>query len=149
RKTIGEAPTRRRSRGAPAARDHASTETPLDEPTTTNDTDDLRVTRFVVARGVAGREPVGAASSFHAGEQDKIFAFVELANDAKQAGEITVTFVSPSGAAVHRATLEVGADRRWRTWAFTRRPKTPGTWTSVVATGSGRVLARTSFEITP
>ena len=110
---------------------------------------DLKVTRLVVSKGISGREPVGASSSFKSSDVDRLYAFVELANDSRTKDEIYVTFAPVGGGPQHRVKLEVGSEPRWRTWAFTRRPKSPGAWTAVVKTSSGRVLASTSFEVKP
>ena len=107
---------------------------------------ELRVTRFVVSRGVAGREPVGASSSFGS-EVDKLYAFVELQNEAKAESEVFVSFQPPGGGRSQRVKLEVGPERRWRTWAVTRRLRAEGTWTAVVTSADGRELGRTSFQL--
>jgi hypothetical protein len=132
---------RRRARGTGPAASH--------EQGAQESAPSFKVSRLVLSRGVSGREPVATAGSFHAAEVDKLYAFVELANEAREPGEIAVAFIAPNGTVARRVTLEVGAEPRWRTWAFTRRPKPAGTWTAVVTSPSGRVLARTSFEITP
>jgi hypothetical protein len=110
---------------------------------------DLKVTRLVVSTGISGREPVGASTSFRSADVERLYAFVELANDSRVKDEIYVTFAPVQGGPQHRVKLEIGSEPRWRTWAFTRRPKTPGSWTAVVKTSSGRVLATTSFEVKP
>lgn len=109
---------------------------------------ELKVTRLVVSKGVAGREPVGASTKFSAESTDKLFAFVELANEAKMEGEIFVTFAPDGGGASQKIKLEVGPEKRWRTWASSKKPRTPGGWTATVHTADGRMLARTTFEVT-
>lgn len=108
----------------------------------------LKVTRLVMAREIAGREPVGVATSFGAGENERLFAFVELTNEAREASEIVVALTPPDGGAPVRIKLDVGAGPRWRTWAMTRKARAPGAWSVAVSGGGGAVLARTSFQIT-
>lgn len=107
-----------------------------------------KVSRLVVARGVSGREPVGVGRSFAASDVDKIHAFIELTNEARVPGEIVVTFTSPSGGAAQSIKLNVGAERRWRTWAATRKARAAGTWAVAVTDGSGAEIGRTSFTLT-
>lgn len=109
----------------------------------------LTVKRLVIAEGVSSREPVGAATTFAASEADRIYAFVELENADRLDAEVTVTFLPPDGEpAIGNVTLDVGASPRWRTWAYTRGARQPGTWTAVVRSMSGKVLAKAPFEIT-
>jgi hypothetical protein len=106
----------------------------------------LAVKRFVIASGVAKREPVGAAKRFQASKTERLYGFVELVNEAREASSVTVTFAPPTGAPV-RVKLDVRGERRFRTWATTRKLKTSGTWSATVTSEDGRVLARTTFEI--
>jgi hypothetical protein len=109
----------------------------------------LAVKRLVVAQGVKGREPVEPADSFSEKQAGKLYAFVEVENKDRAPAEITVSFEPPGGGASHgNVTLAVGAEPRWRTWAFTRNAHTVGAWTAVVKDTRGEVLARTPFEIT-
>jgi hypothetical protein len=109
----------------------------------------LTVKRLVVAQGVKGREPVDAASSFSVEQAKKIYAFVEVENKERAASEITVSFEPPDGGDSRgNVKLAVGAEPRWRTWAFTRTAHTAGAWTAVVKDARGEVLARAPFEIT-
>ena len=108
----------------------------------------LQVARLQVARNVSGREPVGVSRSFAAGDADRLFAFVELTNDERTPAEIFVTFTPPGGGAAQRIPLKVGAERRWRTWAATRRVRVPGVWSVTITDAEGRVLGRTSFTVT-
>lgn len=109
----------------------------------------LKVTRLVMARDVAGREPVGVATSFGEGETERLFAFVELTNETREPSGIVVALTPPGGGAAVRIPLDVGAGRRWRTWAMTRKARAPGAWSVAVSDAAGgAVLARTSFEIT-
>jgi len=108
----------------------------------------LKVKRLLVAPAVRDREPVDAATSFKAEDLDRLYAFVEVENGDREESEIFVTFEPEKGASHGQVTLEVGAAPRWRTWAWTRTPKKPGSWEAVVRNAKGDVLARTPFEIT-
>ena len=109
----------------------------------------LAIKRLVLATGVSGREPVGAAASFVAGAQPKVYAFLEVQNPSRVASHVTVTFVPLAGGAPTGIRVEVGAATRWRTWATSRHVKTPGPWQVVVRDAEGTVLARQAFEVTP
>jgi hypothetical protein len=125
---------------APAAAPHA-VETPASPRASA-----LRVERLVVARGVEGREPRGLDTIF-ASNEERVFAFVEVDNPERAPGDLKVEFVGPDGRAQPPIDLAVGQSPRWRTWAFTRRAHTPGTWRAVVRDDSGRVLASAQFDV--
>jgi hypothetical protein len=74
---------------------------------------------------------------------------VEVENPEAEESEITVTFEPPGGGdARGNVTLDVGASRRWRTWAYTRGARSAGAWTAVVRGPGGEELARAPFEVT-
>jgi hypothetical protein len=106
----------------------------------------LRVDRLVIARGVESREPLGADTVFSSGEK-RLFAFVEVDNPEHVPGDLRVQFVAPGGEAEAPIDLAVGESPRWRTWAFTRHARAPGTWKAVVRDERGRVLASTEFDV--
>lgn len=109
---------------------------------------ELQVMRLVVSKGISGREPVEPAISFASAEIDRIYAFVELSNNDRTASEISVVFTPPDGSAPLRIPLAVGAQRRFRTWAATRKARAAGLWSVTVSDAAGKELARASFTIT-
>ncbi|WP_437948899.1 DUF2914 domain-containing protein [Sorangium sp. So ce296] len=109
---------------------------------------ELQVMRLVVAKGIAGREPIEPATSFASAEIERLYAFVELSNKDRAASEITVVFTPPDGGAPLRIPLAVGAERRFRTWAATRKARAAGLWSVTVNDAAGKELARASFTIT-
>ena len=116
----------------------------------TRDGEGLRVRRLVVARGIEGREPVGASDTFD-GEDARLYAFVDLANRG-DATEVEVSFepevVSHDAHVSGLVTLEVpGEVGRHRTWAWSRGVHAPGAWSVVVRDLEGHELARTPFTI--
>lgn len=138
---------RRRSSSAVEARaDEAARRRARDQGATA--VPELKVTRLVVSRGVADREPLAPASSFSSAETDRIYAFVEVSNESQIPSEISVTFTPPSGRALQRIPLEVGTQRRFRTWATTRKVRAAGVWSVSVSDAAGNELARTSFTVT-
>jgi hypothetical protein len=107
----------------------------------------VTVRRLVVAHDVVEREPVVREGAF-AGGQDRVFAFVEARNLDAAEGAIRIYFDGPDGQRVGDIGLEVpGAQRRWRTWGYSRNVSAPGTWEAVVVDASGAVLAREAFEV--
>lgn len=109
----------------------------------------LKVKRLLLTEKIENREPVDPRDSFEAGESGRIYAFIELENPAAEESEVTVTFEPPGGGASHgNVTLDVGASRRWRTWAYTRAARSAGAWTAVVRGPSGEELARAPFDVT-
>jgi len=105
----------------------------------------LKVKRLVVTHEVEQREPV-KVDTLSTGKQ--VVAFVELANDGSDAGEVEITFVQEGKPAVGHIKLEVPAEKpRWRTWGRTRQVQSPGEWEAVVRTADGTELARTKFVV--
>ncbi|WP_437719200.1 DUF2914 domain-containing protein [Sorangium sp. So ce448] len=109
---------------------------------------ELQVIRLVVSKGIAGREPIEPASSFASAEIDRLYAFVELSNKDQATSEISVVFTPPDGGPPLRIPLAVGAQRRFRTWAATRKARAAGIWSVTVSDAVGKELARASFTIT-
>ncbi|WP_437910758.1 DUF2914 domain-containing protein [Sorangium sp. So ce327] len=109
---------------------------------------ELQVIRLVVSKGIAGREPIEPATSFASAEIDRLYAFVELSNKDQATSEISVAFTPPDGGPPLRIPLAVGAQRRFRTWAATRKARAAGLWSVTVSDAAGKELARASFTIT-
>ena len=108
---------------------------------------DLYVKRLVIAHGVDEREPVDPAETFEQGDGERIYAFVEIGNRDRTASEVYVSFVKDGARDNGGVRLRVGASPRWRTWAYTRLAKDPGTWHAVVKNAKGEELARQKFEV--
>lgn len=108
----------------------------------------IQLRRLIVATGVSGHEPTGAADSFEIGAQDRLYAFVEAVNASGDPVELEVTFEPAHGESVGHIALEVPRTRRWRTWAFTRHVYTEGRWEAVVRAPDGRVIGRRAFDVT-
>lgn len=110
------------------------------------DARDVVVERFVLAEGVAGREPVGESDHFPR-DNAKIFAFVQLANtDAPYA--FTVHFEPVDGPpSLYGVKLDVPTAPRWRTWSWTKLVHEPGKYRAVLRTLEGELIAAREFTI--
>ncbi|MBW2454782.1 MAG: DUF2914 domain-containing protein [Deltaproteobacteria bacterium] len=108
---------------------------------------DLKIKRLVIAHGVENREPIQPATQFVKGEQERIYAFVEVGNQDRAHSEIFVTFVRKGADERGQIRLRVGASPRWRTWAYTRLARDEGEWVAIVRNARGDELARAEFEI--
>lgn len=109
----------------------------------------LAIKRLVIAHGVRDHEPIDAATDFTVADASRVYAFVEVENKERAPGAVVVTFEAPSGQPQHGdVRLAVGAQPRWRTWAFTRAAREPGTWAAVVRDERGQELARATFDVT-
>ena len=93
------------------------------------------------------REPIQPATQFAKGEQERIYAFVEVGNQDRANSEIFVSFVRKGAAERGQIRLRVGASPRWRTWAYTRLARDEGQWEAIVRNAQGDELARTAFQI--
>lgn len=107
----------------------------------------LGVARLTMAEGIKGREPQSPGASFRAAKGASVYAFVDITNKDKRETTITVS-IGRDGAGSQAIPLEIGASKRFRTWAKVRTTGA-GNYTTVVRDAGGRVLARTSFEVTP
>ena len=114
-------------------------------------TGDVRIARLVLATDVVDRAPVGAATTFRAADTERLFAFLEVGNEAATDRELVVVFRrTDSTDRDERGGVSLtvpAAQRRWRTWSFTRHAKAPGAWEAVVRTVDGDELARAPFVI--
>ncbi|MET0286246.1 MAG: hypothetical protein ABW352_17335 [Polyangiales bacterium] len=110
------------------------------------DAKDVVVDRFVLSSDVSGREPVQESDHFTS-DNEKIFAFVQLANkDAPYA--FTVHFEPVDGpAALYGVKLDVPTATRWRTWAWTKLMHEPGKYRAVLRTLEGEEIVAREFTI--
>jgi len=107
----------------------------------------LSVSRLVLATGVSEREPLDPASAFSLAATSHVYAFVEVANPHAEATTIEVAWLDVATGKERRSyTLDIQAHKRWRTWARSALPKTPGAWAVLVRDVNGVELARTAYE---
>lgn len=111
------------------------------------DPTEVQVVRFVLARDVKGREPVGESDYFPTGKE-KIFAFVQLANEQGAPYALRVHFEPAEGPSTpYGVKLTVPTAPRHRTWAFTRVERAPGRYKAVLRTLDGQEIASREFVI--
>lgn len=116
-------------------------------PKMSDTTGELRVERLALSRSIADREPVEAGLFFNL-KDEKLFAFVEMANEGPEARSIFVTFRHESGFTAGLVELEIPAHSpRWRTWAFSRNVQLSGLWTLVIEDEDASVLDSVDFEM--
>ncbi len=143
--------SRRRSRSKGSAgeehADSASKDTSAKKSRGDTDGQPLTLKRIQLAEAIKDREPVNPEDTFSMGSATKLYAFLELSNGSEEEQKVTVTFVPPQGGAT-KVTLDVGPQKRWRTWALRKALTTPGTWRVVVRDLSGHELGSRSFEVT-
>ncbi|HEX5661662.1 MAG TPA: hypothetical protein VFX59_30940 [Polyangiales bacterium] len=110
------------------------------------DAKDVVIDRFVLARDVAGKEPVEESDHFSS-DTAKIFAFVQLANEDEPFA-VTVHFEPVDGpSALYGVKLDVPTAPRWRTWAWTKLVHTPGKYRAVLRTLEGEEISAREFTI--
>ncbi len=110
--------------------------------------DGFEVRRIAVGTGVENREVVGHASEYELTRGQRFCAMVEAVN-TRAARSVRVRF-EPDGDVAHSVgfvRLAVPRAERYRTWGCTERVQTPGTWSAVVETLDGHVLARDVFTV--
>ena len=106
------------------------------------------VSRFVLSRGIAEREPVDDAESFKPGE--RIYAFLQVANQ-HEPFDLSVRWQPAEPAEdAHRpeaVQLNVGTSARWRTWSWTKAPTEPGKYVCVIETADGELVSTREFNV--
>lgn len=102
----------------------------------------LAVRDFVLARGIAEREPIETVDSFDVSDQQG-YVFTRLANDGPPTG---ITVVWRYEGTEHAAVdLEVGTSSGWRTWSSANLKA--GQWTVELRDAQGVVLAERDFTV--
>ncbi len=110
---------------------------------------EVQIDRFVLATGVAAREPVGETDTF-AADTKEIYAFVQFANPNNAPYALRVHWEKIDGPATpYGFKFEVPAAPRWRTWSWTRIRREPGQYRAVLRTLKGVEVASRAFEIVP
>jgi hypothetical protein len=109
--------------------------------------DAMHIARFVLASGVAEREPVGQTDTFST-ETEKIWAFVEFANEQGAPFAVRVHWENVDGpVSPYGFVLDIPTAKRFRTWSWTAIRRSPGQYRAVLRTLDGQELASRSFEI--
>jgi hypothetical protein len=107
----------------------------------------VTIQRFVTASEIDKREPVDPTSTFGP-HHDRVYAFVEVSNDAESDKSLFVHFIGPNAKVSGGIELEIPASvPRWRTWAYTRHFDAPGLWRVEVRDAEGRLLGALPFEV--
>jgi hypothetical protein len=116
-------------------------------PSDVEDTDSpLRIRRLTITSAIHDREPEDDLDSLHAGDHDRVYAFLDLENRGDDT-TVIVTFERDDGTITGDVELDIPANvARWRTWAFTRH-LTPGHWRAVVRDTEGFVVSDQAFDV--
>jgi hypothetical protein len=115
---------------------------PLAIPGTT-----ARLIRFEVAKDIVDHEPVGVSTSFSQQTTPRVFAFLEVNNEAGKPFQLDVAFDPVAEDEVSTLlTLQIPSAKRWRTQVF-MHSQTVGKYRAVVVTESGDDLGGRAFEI--
>ncbi len=113
------------------------------------ETDGLAISELAVARGIESRRPIDPGTTFAVNSFERIYVFLKVSNPSKQAAEVIVSW-APEGSDKERGKVRVsiGAQPRWRTWAYTRTVKKPGRYRVLVRNADEDIIATAPFEIT-
>ena len=109
--------------------------------------DGLTIQRLVTTPKIKRREPLAASSVFGA-HDEKVYAFVEVRNDAEEDKTLRVHFIGPEGQVSGGIELRIPASTpRWRTWAYTRNATKPGLWRVEIRSEDGTLVGALPFEV--
>jgi len=112
--------------------------------------DGVSLASLVIARGVELRKPVEPGTSFSLAAGNKLYAVMDVKNPSKETSELSVAWL-PEGSDKERGavTLSVGAQPKWKTWAYHSGFRKPGRWRAIVRDTDGEELGRATFDVTP
>ncbi len=101
--------------------------------------------RFLLTRGVEGREPLEATATFKPGE--KVYAFLEVANADGSTHALSLRWVKEDANIGEPVALTIGASPHWRTWSWRRAPDQAGSYRCLVETEDGQQVAEMPFHV--
>ena len=111
--------------------------------------DGITIKRLITAPAVEHREPV-AASSVFGGQDETVYAFVDVSNESEEEKTLLVHFIGPQEQVGGGIELRIPPDvPRWRTWAYTKHAKKPGLWRVEIRGVDGTLLGALPFEVEP
>ncbi len=108
----------------------------------------LQLAELTVARGIEAKKPLDPKTVYKLGEYDRIVAFMSVLNPTETEDEIYVSFLNvETGKERGKVSVSVGAQKKWRTWAFNKTINKAGKWEIIVRDKNDQVLGRAPFEI--
>ena len=111
-------------------------------------TEGVQLAELIVARGIEAKKPLDPGNSYTLGEFERIVAFMSVLNPSETEDELQVSFLDTSdGRERGKVTVRVGAQKKWRTWAFTKTINKAGKWEILVRNKDGLIIGRAPFEI--
>lgn len=102
------------------------------------------VARFVVAKDVKNREPVGVSETFPAAT-GKVYCYLEAAIITEGSNVECIWFYN--GAKVRVSSLSLNKGSRWRTYANKTINGQKGDWKVDLRDANGKVLKSVSFKV--
>jgi hypothetical protein len=104
---------------------------------------------LVIARGVELRQPVEPGTAFSLAAGNKLYAVMDVRNPSKETSELSVAWLPEGGDKERGAVkLSVGAQPKWKTWAYHSGFRKPGRWTAIVRDSGGEEIGRATFVVT-
>jgi hypothetical protein len=139
----------------PAAEEPAkpATDTAAEEPQPGEielvETEGIGLLELAVARGVEKRKPIDVGQEFSLADGTKLYAYMLVANPDREEGQqVKVFWQREDGKERGGVAVKVGAQPKWRTWAFHSHVNKPGKWQAIVKNEAGQVLGRAPFVVT-
>jgi hypothetical protein len=109
----------------------------------------ISLASLVIARGVELRQPVEPGTTFSLAAGNKLYAVMDVKNPSKEPSELSVAWLPEGGDKERGAvTLSVGAQPKWKTWAYHSGFRKPGRWTAIVRDAAGEEIGRATFAVT-
>ena len=113
-------------------------------------TEGVQLADLTVARGIESKRPLDPRTTYTLGEYERIYAFMSVLNPAETEDQLHVSFLNKaSGKERGKVSVRVGAQKKWRTWAFSKSINKTGSWEILVRNSEELIIGRAPFEILP
>ncbi len=113
------------------------------------ETEGIGLKNLIVARGVEKRQPVEPGTSFSIVEGGRMYAIMDVKNPSRTENKVSVSWIPVNGKWERGVVkVSIGAQMKWRTWAYTRAAKKAGKWIVLVRDSEGKIIGRAPFKMT-
>ncbi|MEZ4288423.1 MAG: DUF2914 domain-containing protein [Polyangiales bacterium] len=107
----------------------------------------VSLNRMMTTSDIVSREPESEQSVF-AVDNERIYAFLDVANESDESVNLVVRFFGPNGEVTGDVFVEVPPNvRRWRTWAYSSHVHSEGDWYAEVRLDDGEQIGRLAFVL--
>jgi len=107
-------------------------------------TQEMAISRAVLATGVENREPAGSGEAFPA-STEKVYCFIEATHIGKDT-EVSLIWLY-GNKEMRKMNLPLKAGPKWRTWAHKNLGGQKGDWKVEIKDAEGKLLKEVKFKV--